>query len=86
MLPPGIEPLPVIRHAFTHFRLIAQPWLVRIDPSALNAGEPPAHLAQTSAPAPLAPGNSPGQRWLPLDRVSTAALPRPVKQLLSGIG
>jgi A/G-specific adenine glycosylase len=83
---PVIEPLPVIRHAFTHFRLIAQPWLVRIDPSAMHAAESSAHLARR--PGRLFPvhEDSPGQRWLPLDRVSTAALPRPVKKLLSGIG
>jgi A/G-specific adenine glycosylase len=70
-----LEALPLIRHAFTHFRLVAQPWLIRVESSSLRAAEP------------LAPWGTEGRtpRWLALENVSTAALPRPVKRLLESI-
>jgi A/G-specific adenine glycosylase len=74
--PVKIEALPVIRHAFTHFRLVAQPWLVRVESAAFMAGERPSD-------ASIAAGRL---RWVPLDRVEDAALPQPIKRLLLSIG
>ena len=70
-----LEALPLIRHAFTHFRLVMQPWLVRVESSSLRAAEP---LARSGTV-----GRAP--RWLALENVSAAALPRPVKRLLESI-
>lgn len=70
-----LEPLPLIRHAFTHFRLLARPWLVRVESPTLLVNEPPAQSGAARR----------AQRWIALEQVSAAALPRPVKRLLESI-
>ncbi|MEN9773385.1 MAG: A/G-specific adenine glycosylase [Pseudomonadota bacterium] len=70
LVPHGLCPLPSVRHSFTHFRLIAQPWLARVD-----------HAAHCVAQTPPDPAGR-TLRWLPFDAIASAALPRPVKQLL----
>jgi A/G-specific adenine glycosylase len=62
----GVRALPAFTHAFTHYRLRAQPVLVEVG-------------SVRGSPAP-APG-----LWLPLSEVAGAALPRPVKTLLTGL-
>lgn len=53
------------RHAFTHFRLNIQPWLVNVDRPTFAA--------------------EPGCIWLPLDDIDSAALPTPVRRILSSL-
>jgi len=63
------HPLAPFEHAFTHFTLEVAPWRIRL---ASTANRPP--------PAPNRPS-----MWLPLDEVKGAALPSPVKKLLSSL-
>lgn len=70
-----LEALPLFRHTFTHFRLVAEPWLVRVESSSLRVAEPLAKLGTAGR----------AERWLALESVSAAALPRPVKRLLESI-
>lgn len=71
--PKALTPLPILRHAFTHFRLVAQPWLAQLDTEILCVRETPPSPPQTQTTL----------RWLRFESVATAALPRPVKRLLS---
>ena len=73
--PAGLEPLQVVRHAFTHYRLVARPWRARLDEALTTLAEP--------TPAGTAANGS--WRWLALDSVGSAALPRPIKRLLLGL-
>jgi A/G-specific adenine glycosylase len=69
-----LRALPVLRHAFTHFRLLIRPWFATLDRQVLLAAEPKLTSTSKAATANL--------RWLPLTDVADAALPRPVKRLL----
>jgi A/G-specific adenine glycosylase len=66
----GLLPLPPVRHGFTHFRLIAQPWLASVDNATRRVAQKPPDPAGRTL------------RWLPFEAIASAALPRPIKQLL----
>jgi len=68
--PRGLRPLPPVRHGFTHFRLIAQPWLASVDNATRWVAQTPPDPAGRTL------------RWLPFEAIASAALPRPIKQLL----
>lgn len=69
----GVDPLPRIRHAFTHFKLTIDPWLVRLDG--------PVRLADAAATS----AELGGTMWLSDAEVADAALPKPIKTLLLGV-
>ncbi|HSN39394.1 MAG TPA: A/G-specific adenine glycosylase [Burkholderiales bacterium] len=60
------EPLPVLEHSFTHFRLSITPQQLQVTALAARAAEP-------------------GHIWLPLGEAGTAAIPTPVRRILSGL-
>ena len=63
------QPLAPFEHAFTHFTLEIAPWRIRLAPAA--------HRLPRAADRP--------SMWLSLDEVKGAALPSPVKKLLSSL-
>ena len=69
------RPLEPFLHGFTHFRLRARP--LRLDVA-------PVHAGQASMPgAALEP--RPALRWLAAEETAGAALPRPIKTLLTAL-
>src|SRR5258706_2051526 len=63
------QPLAPFLHAFTHFTLEVAPWHIRLAPTASRT--PPAADRRSM--------------WLPLSEVKGAALPSPVKKMLSSL-
>ena len=61
------EPMQMLRHTFTHFRLNIRATLCRVERTAGMAAEP-------------------GWEWLDLAEIESAALPTPIRRLLTAIG
>jgi A/G-specific adenine glycosylase len=62
----ALEPLPVLEHGFTHYRLSITPQRLRVTALAPRAAEP-------------------GHIWLPLAEARSAAIPTPVRRILSSL-
>jgi A/G-specific adenine glycosylase len=62
----ALQPLPVLEHGFTHFRLSITPQRLRVTALTQRTGEP-------------------GHIWLALADARTAAIPTPVRRILSDL-
>jgi A/G-specific adenine glycosylase len=69
--PLASQPLPLVEHAFSHYRLNAQPFLLS---AAIHLAQPEVNALQALEIC-----------WMPRQQWADAALPTPVKKLLMGL-
>jgi A/G-specific adenine glycosylase len=70
--PRASRALPALRHGFTHFGLTLHPHWIEVDEAGSEAGDP-------------RDAREPAGTWLTRDAALTAALPAPIKRLLTAL-
>ena len=81
----GTEVLEPFMHAFSHYKLNAQPVLVDVIGKAVAWRTASRSQVSTAPPGPAIRAETAGSIWLSLADVPGAALPRPIKTLLMGL-